>query len=119
MSMMYCTPFFNCYQLTVNAVVSVTPTVHVNDGDVANLSCEAKGYPMPNITWKKEGVPVSNGVITNLHHEVINQYGKQLKVGSVSLADNGSVYTCEVMQGSSVINKSSILIVKRIVHISL
>ena len=59
--MMYPKPFFNCYQLIiVKAVVNVTSTVNVNVGRMANLICEAKGYPMPNITWKKEGMTVSN-----------------------------------------------------------
>ena len=115
--MVYCKPFFNCYQRIVKAVVTVTPTVSVNDGDMANLSCEAKGYPMPSITWKKKGMPVSNGV-SNQHLEMINHYGKELKVGPVSLSDNGTVYTCEVIQGSFVTVKSSMLIVKGIVDLS-
>ena len=98
----------------MKAVVSVIPAVlRVNNGDMATLKCEAKGYPVTNITWKKDGIPVSDG-IANQQDKLINQYDKEIKIGPVSLSDNETVYTCEVIQESSVTNNSNVLIVKRI-----
>jgi protein tyrosine phosphatase len=101
----------NYSDVLVLAVVSVTPIVSVNDGDVATLACEAKGYPMPNITWLKNDVAISHGVA--IQSKMINHYGIKFTVGPLSLSDNGTVYTCEVKQeGGPVIREKSRLIVK-------
>ena len=101
----------------MNAEVNVLPlVVTVIDGNTADpLQCVTDGYPMPSITWKKNGVTIFHGVTDRLYH-VVNRFGKDLRIGTVGLSDNGTVYTCEARQGSFVTNSSSILIVKCILY---
>jgi hypothetical protein len=70
---------------------------------------------MPNITWKKNGASISDGV-TNRKYPVVNRCGKDITIGNVSLLDNETVYTCEVRQGSFVANSSGILVVERMFY---
>ena len=103
----------------MNAEVNILPHVAtVIDGNTAgSLQCVTDGYPMPIITWKKNGVIIFHGVTDRLY-QVVNRYGKDLKIGTVGLSDNGTVYTCEARQGLFLTNSSSILIVKRILYFS-
>jgi hypothetical protein len=100
--------------VSVNAEVTVSPLVFtVLEGHLVDrpFQCLVDGYPMPNITWKKNGVAISHGVTDHVYH-LNNRYGKDLRIGRVGLSDNGTVYTCEARQGSFVSNNSGILIVK-------
>ena len=100
----------------MKAVVSVLPAMlTVSDGNmVGRLSCVAKGYPEPTIIWKKNNDATFQGV-TNHTNQTTTSFGKYLRIGNVSMSDNGTVYSCEArqLQGSVVSIINRILIVKR------
>lgn len=94
----------------VNPDVAVNPSgLKLKVGPLdGRLQCVTNGYPKPTITWIKSGAAISIGVAINTY-SVSNRFGKDLNVGLVSLSDNGTVYTCEVRQGTFVVRANSIL----------
>ena len=100
--------------IIVKAVVKAMPDIlTVSAGNATDLFCVANGYPEPALTLKKDNATISDGV-SGRKYEVMNKLSKHLKIGPVSLSDNGTVYSCEARQGSFVTSTERTLIVKRI-----
>lgn len=62
----------------------------------ANLSCYGGGYPLPNITWTKDGLPVS----LNQTDRVINEtfIESRLDLSDITY-DRAERYSCIVTNG--------------------
>ena len=58
------------------------------EGDNATFICIATANPLPNISWNKEGTPLSNNSRVSLSAE-----NKHLTITNVDKADNGE-YRC-------------------------
>ena len=70
---------FVCYQWIKDECVWIVPPniadrstsdgVMAREGSNVSLSCQATGYPQPNITWKREdGSPFTYNGQTGKHH---------------------------------------------------
>lgn len=93
------TLLWNFSSILVKPVVRLEPTVlTVVDGKMASpLFCVVSGYPLPTITWRRNNVTVLEG-ITNHTNKTTTSFGQNLRIGTVSLSSNGTVYSCEATQ---------------------
>ena len=58
----------------------LTKNITVNESSAIDLTCEASGYPLPTITWKKDG-------------RVLESSNNTLHISS-STRDHSGVYVC-------------------------
>ncbi|XP_022247140.1 lachesin-like isoform X1 [Limulus polyphemus] len=73
--------------------------VLAREGSNVTMKCRAKGYPVPEITWKREdGQPVSVGLWQNDLDQDISHTGESLKVTKVSRLHMGA-YLCIASNG--------------------
>ncbi|KAM3915384.1 hemicentin-1 [Leptodactylus fuscus] len=73
---------------TIDGDLSGPQGIKVIAGKTLVLECEAKGHPLPLITWLKEGLPVeTSGNIRLLYN------GKKLEIKNTAAQDQG-LYTC-------------------------
>ena len=72
--------------ISVPSVVSPPLSMVVNETDVASLQCDAKGNPVPQITWLKENTSVAAD-------KRIVQSGGGIMIKDVKSHDGG-MYTC-------------------------
>ena len=83
--------FFNfCFFIIVAPLITTQPqSGSVTEGDNVTLSCNASGNPVPEISWTRDGSPVSSGD-RRISFEAGN---RQLTITNVSRADSGE-YRC-------------------------
>ncbi|XP_076356136.1 lachesin-like [Tachypleus tridentatus] len=73
--------------------------VLAREGSNVTMKCRAKGYPFPEITWKREdGQPISVGLWQNDLDQDISYKGELLKVTKVSRLHMGA-YLCIASNG--------------------
>ncbi|XP_053737549.1 hemicentin-1 isoform X1 [Synchiropus splendidus] len=51
------------------------------------LECKAAGYPLPSVTWLKDGVPVRDG-----ENVLILEQGQKIEIPSTSVSDSGQYF---------------------------
>ena len=75
--------------------LTLTPQSHVEAvaNSTLNLTCQARGYPVPSITWYKDNTPLNEavGIHTTMSGIVATS---QLVFESTQLSDNG-IYECQ------------------------
>ena len=83
------------YWFVCQDAVTVKPKRHVVRavaGNAVELHCQATGSPTPRLSWKRTG-----------HGSALRHWratGEKLKIGNVSLSDNGT-YICTASNGFS------------------
>ena len=90
--------------ISVPSVVSPPPSMVVNETDVASLQCDAKGNPVPQITWLKENTSVAAD-------KRIVQSGGGIMIKDVKSHDGG-MYTCVASNILGLVKTSATLTVQ-------
>ena len=79
--------------VSIDAPKEIKKTV----GDLASISCSARGRPLPSLLWYRNGTRLSTNTSKHLNitHNVLNSHRikSNLAVGPVTL-DDEAVYTC-------------------------
>ena len=76
-------------------VVELVPPGPLEEGEDLVSTCSVSGTPPPEITWLKDGVPLSNDQsrVTIGDFSILPSRQSRLEVAEVTEADSG-VYTC-------------------------
>eukprot|EP00118_Oscarella_pearsei_P020119 m.216804 g.216804 ORF g.216804 m.216804 type:complete len:5038 (+) comp39875_c0_seq3:78-15191(+) len=73
-------------------------------GDAIVISARASGDPLPTISWRKNGVPISGLAVEEVPGRTLNEVGSQLTIPNANVADAGtytSVVTNDLGQTTS------------------
>lgn len=82
--------------MKVTALVQTTEYIFSLTSQRANISCYGRGYPLPNITWTKNGLPVSLTQTDRVINEAF--IGSRLNLGNLTI-DKAGRYSCIVSNG--------------------
>ena len=75
--------------------IKTSSNITVNFGETVTLTCEAKGYPPPFITWLRGLKPLYH----NVRYTLTSYYGYgMLRISEVHMSDAG-LYSCVVVSG--------------------
>ncbi len=94
--------------------ITETQGARVNGTQNAVLSCSAKGYPPPNITWSRSGDPDAEVIETQVNKVIINQQKgvtsatSKLEISNTQRIDNGT-YVCHASSSSGKDSKAAAL----------
>ena len=75
----------------------------VLEGHTAQLLCEARGVPAPDITWYKDGT-----LLAPSSEVVYSKGGRQLQLEKAQHSDAG-LYTCQASNPAGITKKSTSL----------
>ncbi|XP_060245885.1 hemicentin-2 [Meriones unguiculatus] len=94
------------FQLSIHSPPTIwgsneTGEVTVLEGHTAQLLCEARGVPAPDIAWYKDG-----SLLAPSSEVVFNKGGRQLQLGKAQHTHAG-LYTCEASNAAGVAKKST------------
>lgn len=66
----------NIYLVPVSAVVGMDPNNNYVPGSTIAIGCSVQGYPKPNVTWIKDGLPLFASERIQISVGMYSMYGK-------------------------------------------
>lgn len=87
------------YAVTLPQLVAVPSTQTVSESNSVYMTCAAYGYPFPDVTWYKNGQPITSGNdLFTITTNIVNYNGAQvvqsdLRICLTTVQDSG-MYSC-------------------------
>ena len=95
----------------------ISESATITAGRTGMFVCVAYGYPVPSLTWERDGTPLSNGSRSTIYEELVVEggvnYAQSILVICSLEQDDAAQYNCSASNNISTTSGSFDLTVNR------